>query len=305
MAQNRLLVLVGAVLLLLLGYFSTFTVDEREIALLRRLGQIVPERFGPGLHFKMPIITQVSKFDARILTLDAEPQQYLTREKKYVIVDAFVMWRISDPANYYTAMGGDERKAAERLSQIINDGLRGEFGKRTIQEAVSGERRQIMDILTVQANKQAQEFGITIADVRIKRIDLARDVSQSVYRRMETERSRVAKENRSRGAEAAERIRADADRQRTVILAEAYRDAERTRGEGDAQAAQIYAAAYGKNPEFYAFYRSLNAYKSVFDKDSLLVLQPDSEFFRYFKQAGQGQAPAPGAAAVAPRPPHE
>lgn len=306
MTQNKALILVGAVLLLLVGYFSTFTVDEREIVLLRRLGQIVPQEFAPGLHFKMPILTQVSKFDVRILTLDVEREQYLTREKKYVIVDFFVMWRITDPAKYYTAVGGDEQKAGVRLSGLIIDGLRGEFGKRTIQEVVSGERRQIMDIQTVQANKQSQEFGITIADVRIKRIDLASDVSQSVYRRMETERSRAAKESRSRGAEAAERIRADADRQRTVTLAEAYRDAERTRGEGDAQAAQIYASAYGKNPEFYAFYRSLNAYKSVFDKASLLVLQPDSEFFRYFKQAqggGQGQAPVAGpAAAAAPRP---
>jgi modulator of FtsH protease HflC len=287
--QTKTLALAGLTALLLVGYLSAFTVDEREVALLRRLGKIVPAEFAPGLHFKIPIITQVDKFDKRILTLDAESERYLTREKKNVIVDAFVMWRIANVGKYFQTTGGDESRAALRLSQIINFGLRGEFGKRTIQEVVSGERRQIVDILTVDANKQAQELGIDIVDVRITRIDLPREVSQSVYRRMEAERARTAKELRSRGAEAAERIRADADRQRTVILAEAFRDAERIRGEGDGQAAEIYSKSFGKDPEFYAFYRSLNAYKATFDKDSVLVIEPDSEFLKYFKRATAAQ----------------
>jgi membrane protease subunit HflC len=282
MGSSRLVLAAAAVLLVVVGALSIFTVDQRQRAVLLRLGNLVPKDFSPGLHFKIPLIDRVRKFDGRILTLDVEAENYLTREKKNLRVDAFVMWRINDVAKYYTSMGGDEQSARIRLSQIIKDGLRGEFGKRTVQEVVSGERVQIMKVLGVDADRRAEDFGIQVVDVRIKRIDLPAEVSQSVYRRMEAERARTAKELRSRGAEAAERIRADADRQRTVILAEAYRDAERLRGEGDAKATDTYAKAYGQDPEFYAFYRSLGAYRSGISQGSLLVLDPKSDFFRYF-----------------------
>ena len=284
MGQTKTLGLIGIALLLIIAAFSVYTVDERERAILFRLGEIVETDLKPGLHWKVPLIYNVRKFDGRILTMDAEPERFLTAEKKNVMVDAYVKWRINDVSRYYTAMGGDEARTNLRLSQIIKDELRGQFGRRTIQEVVSGERSQIMDILTVNTNKQAEGFGINVVDVRIKRIDLPKEVSDSVYRRMVAERARVAKDLRSRGAEAAERIRADADRQRTVTLAEAYGEAERTRGEGDGKAAEIYSEAFQKNPEFYSFYRSMNAYRESFkDGNDVLVLQPDSGFFKYFQ----------------------
>jgi len=286
MGQNKLF--TGAVvlaLLLLLGWSSLFTVKQWELAALFKFGEILRTDYQPGLHFKLPIVNNIKKFDGRIQTLDAEPERYLTAEKKNVIVDSFVKWRIDNVSDYYTAMGGDRVRTNIRLSQIVKDGLRSEFGKRTIQEVVSGERKEIMDILLDNAERQAKEFGIRVVDVRIKRIDLSEEISASVYHRMEAERSRVAKDLRSKGAEAAERIRADADRQRTIIVAGAFREAEQLRGNGDAKAAEIYAQAYNKNPEFYAFYRSLNAYKETFKgKNDLLVLEPDSDFFRYFKK---------------------
>lgn len=283
MSTNKmlgLLVLAGA---LFVGSFSVFIVYEWERAVLFQLGEIVKSDYKPGLHFKWPIFQKVRKFDARILTLDVEPERFLTAEKKNVIVDSFVKWRIDDVTRFYTAVSGDEAQARQRLDQIIKDGMRGEFSKRTINEVVSGERNQIMTVLTGNASVQAKELGIAIVDVRIKRIDLPTDVNSAVYRRMEAERTRVAKDFRSRGFEASERIRADADRQRQVILAEAYRDSERVRGEGDAQAAETYAKAYSKNPEFYALYRSLKAYRDAFGGNDLLVIEPDSEFFQYFK----------------------
>lgn len=288
-AKSMSLVLVAVALWL--GSMSFFIVDERELAVKFRLGEFDRADYKPGIYFKIPFINNVRKFDSRILTLDAEPERYLTFEKKNVIVDAFIKWRISNVENYYKTMGGDERRAGMRLSQVIKNGLRDEFGKRTIQEAISGERAQIMDVITAQIEEQAKQFGIEVVDVRIKRIELPPEVSGSVYDRMEAERARVAKDLRSRGAEAAERIRADADRQRTVILAEAYRDAERIRGEGDGQAAEIYAQAFSKDEKFYEFYRSLDAYKNVFtSKEDVLVLDPESEFFQYFKDAaGQGK----------------
>ena len=261
-----------------------FTVDEREKAILFRLGEIVRTDFKPGLHWQTPFVNNVRKFDARIQTLDAEPERYLTSEKKNVIVDSFVKWRINDVANYYTATGGDALRANLRLSQIIKDGLRGEFAKRTVQEAISGERAEIMNIITLAANKEAKAFGIDIVDVRIKRVDFPPDISDSVFGRMRAERQRVAKDLRSHGEEAAEKIRAEADRQRTVLTADAYRDSEKLRGEGDAAATQIYAKAYGQDLEFYSLYRSLNAYKTSFaDKSDVLVLEPNTEFFKYFK----------------------
>lgn len=288
MSLNKPYVLILA-LLLFLGALSFYTVGQHQRAMLFRLGEIVDENIGPGPHFKMPFVNNVRTFDMRILTLDAEPEPFLTLEKKNVIVDYFVKWRIKDLASYYKATsGGDERNAAARLSPILMDGLRSEFGKRTIQEVISGDRAQIMDVLTLEANRKADAFGIEVVDVRIKQIDLPPKVSNSVYQRMEAERARVAKDFRARGAEAAERIRADADRQRSVLLAEAYRDAERIRGEGDARAAEIYADAYSRNQEFYSFYRSLNAYVSTFDsKDDILLLKPDSEFFKYFDALGE------------------
>ncbi len=283
--MNRIKTLGGGLLLLALfiGSFSVFTVKEWERAILFRLGEIVRDDYTPGLKFKVPFINNVRKFDGRIQTLDVDPERFLTSEKKNVIVDSFVKWRIKDVGRYYTAVRGDVAQANLRLDQIIKDGLRSEFGKRTLKDTVSGDRAQIMDILTATANPLANEIGIEIVDVRIKRVDLPPDVSNSVFRRMQAERERVARDFRSRGAEAAERIRADADRQRTVIVAEAYRDAEQTRGEGDARAADIYAQAFGKNEEFFALYRSLNAYRGVFgSRDDMLILQPDSDFFRYF-----------------------
>ncbi len=286
MNQTKIFGLVILLGLLVIGSFSLFTVKETEKAILFRLGEIVRTDFDPGLHFKVPFVNNVRFFESRIMTLDAQQERFLTSEKKNVIVDAFVKWRIEDVATFYRAVGGNEQQGALRLTQVIKDSLRGEFGKRTIQEVVSGERAMIMDVVTVNTSRQAKEFGIKIVDVRLKRIDLPEEVSESVYRRMEAERERVAREFRSEGAEAAERIRADADRRRTEIRAVAYRDAERIRGDGDGQAAEIYANAFNKNREFYSFYRSLEAYRNTFqDPSSLLVLDPNADFFKYFKNS--------------------
>lgn len=276
--------LILTAIILWLVSMGFFIVDERELAVKFKFGEFERADYTPGLHWKIPFINTVRKFDSRILTLDAEPASYLTVEKKNVIVDSFIKWRISDVANYYKTMGGDERRAGQRLSQVIKNGLRDEFGKRTIQEAISGERAEIMNVITAQIEEQAKQFGIEVVDVRLKRIELPPEVSGSVYDRMEAERSRVASDLRSRGREASERIRADADRQRTVTLAEAYRDSERLRGEGDGKAAEIFSKAFQKDEKFYAFYRSLDAYRNVFSTQSdVLVLDPESEFFDYFK----------------------
>ena len=284
MSQTNIVSLVVIIVLLLIGSLSIFTVDERDKAVLFKLGEIVKTDFEPGLHFKVPFVNNVLKFDARIQTMDAEAERYLTSEKKNVIVDAFVKWKIDNVAKFYTATGGDQERANVRLSQIIKNGLRSEFGKRTIKEVVSGERTEIMKVLSVEANLQVQELGIDIVDVRIKRIDLDKQISESVYRRMEAERERVAKDLRARGEEEAERIRAKADRERTVLLAEAFRDAEILRGEGDAGAASIYANVYKQDKGFFELYRSLNAYKSTFaSKNDMLILEPNTEFFKYFK----------------------
>ena len=278
--------LIFVAIIAILGLASIFTVDERELAIKFRLGEIVRADYDPGLHFKVPFINNVRKFDKRVLTLDARPANYLTKEKKNVNVDFFVKWRINDVSNYYTSMGGNERTAMERIYTTLNEGLRGEFSNRNIQEVISGERNLIMDNMTSQANTLLSKFGIEVVDVRVKRIDFTATISESVYRRMEAERTRVAKELRSKGAEAAEKIRADADRQRTVTLANAYKEAQQTRGQGDAKAAEIYARAYKKDPEFYSFYRSLNAYRnSMGNEGDVMVMEPDSDFFQYFKDA--------------------
>lgn len=276
---------IVAILLVFLGLQAVFVVDERERAIKFRLGEIVKTDYKPGLHWQMPFINNVRKFDSRIQTLDAQPTRYLTFEKKNVIVDSFVKWRIGDVEKFYVTMGGDIPTANSRLFPIVNDQLRGEFGKRTIKDVVSGERSQVMDILTRNTKEQAKKYGIDVVDVRIKRVDLPPDVSESVYGRMRAERDRVAKELRARGRAEAERIEADSDRQYTVTLAEAYREAQITRGEGDARAAEIYAQAFSRNEEFYSFWRSLNAYRKSFaNKGDLLLLEPDTEFFKYFKE---------------------
>lgn len=284
MSQGKLL--TGAALgALALGYLSVFTVAQTEKAIKFRLGEIVRTDFEPGLHFQVPLINNVKKFDARLLTLDIKPERFLTSEKKNVMVDSFVKWRIKNVGKFYTTVSGDVRHANDRLEQIIKDGVRGEFSKRTIRELVSAERGQIRDVLIEDANPHAEKLGIEILDIRVMRVDLPDEVKSSVHHRMEAERARVARDFRARGAEAAMRIRADADRQSEVLQAEAFRDAETLRGAGDAAAAEIYAKAYGKNPEFFAFYRSLNAYRNTFrNKESTLVMDPDSDFFRYFKK---------------------
>ncbi len=264
---------------------ALFTVQQGQTALVFQFGEIVKTDLEPGLHFKTPFVNNVRKFDARLQTLDAAPERYLTSEKKNLNVDSFVKWRIVDAKKFYTTMNGDNRLANMRLAQIIKDSLRAEFGGRTVQEVISQDREIIVKNIKSDIAKPAQSFGIEVVDVRIKRVDLPQNVSESVYRRMEAERTRVAKDLRSQGSEAAERIRADADRQRTVILSDAFRDAEKIRGEGDAQAAKIYANAYTKDAEFYAFYQSLKAYQDVFkDKSDVMVIDPKSDFFKYFNQ---------------------
>ncbi|NOQ93836.1 MAG: protease modulator HflC, partial [Methylophaga sp.] len=236
----------------------------------------------PGIQFKVPFVNEVRRFDGRVLTLDETPTRFLTGEKKNVQVDSFILWQINDPAKYFTSMAGNEERAKQRLSQIVKDGLRAEFGKRSIQELVSGDRLSMIDTILTNANITAAEFGINIVNVRIKRIDLPSEVSSSVYTRMEAERERVAKELRSQGAEEAEKIRSDADRQRTILLANAQKTAEELRGNGDAQATDIYAKAYSQNSDFYSFYRRLAAYKNVFKGDDMLVIEPKGEFFNLF-----------------------
>ena len=282
MSSRMNVILLLCLVALIVAMTSVFFVDQRERVLLLRLGQIERSDFQPGIHFKVPFVNEVRRFDGRVLSLDATPSRYLTGEKKNVLVDSFILWRIADVAAYYTSMGGIEDRAQLRLSQIIKDGLRGEFGKRTIQEVVSGDRTSMVTHIVSEANKTASKFGIEIVNVRIKRIDLPSEVSSSVYTRMEAERERVAKELRSQGAEEAEKIRSDADRQRTIILADAKRTAEELRGSGDAKATDTYAKAYGQNSDFYSFYRRLTAYDNVFTAQDMLVIEPKGDFFNNF-----------------------
>ena len=276
---------ITALLLALLVAGSAFVVNERELAVLFQFGAAQRSDFKPGLHFKLPMVQNVRKFDRRILTLDSQPERYLTAEKKDVFVDFFVKWRISDVAKYYTSTSGDELLATQRLSPIVRQALGREISERALREVVSGERSNLLDDLREGTGAAAAELGIEIVDIRISRIDLPDDsqVRDSVFNRMRAERKQVASRLRSEGTEAAERIRSDADRQSQVILAEANRDAQLIRGDGDAQAAQIYAKAYSTDAEFYAFHRSLEAYRGAFrDNDGVLVLDPKSEFFQYF-----------------------
>ena len=269
---------------------SIFTVDQRQYAIVFQLGDVREVISEPGLYFKWPLIQNVRYFDKRILTLDtSEPERYITSEKKNVLVDSFVKWRIVDPRLYYVSVAGDEARAQTRLSQTVNAGLREEFGKRTVHDVVSGERDDVMEKMREKADQDARKIGVQIVDVRVKRVDLPMEVSESVYRRMEAERKRVANELRSEGSAEAEKVRADADKQREVIVAEAYRDAQKIKGEGDAKAAAIYAQAFNQNAEFYAFYRSLEAYRNSFKgKSDVIVVEPNSDFFKYMKSTGRG-----------------
>lgn len=282
-------IMTGVIGILILLSLAVFTVDQRQNAIVFQLGEIIDVKTKPGLYFKVPLLQNVRFFDTRVLTLaSVEPERFITSEKKNVLVDSFVKWRIADVKQYYVSVGGDEARANLRLSQTINDGLRAEFGKRTVHDVVSGQREQIMEILRQKADADARTIGVQVLDVRLKRVDLPQEVSESVYQRMEAERKRVANELRSTGAGEAEKIRADADRQREVILAEAYRDAQRTKGEGDAKAAALYAEAFGRNPEFYGFYRSMEAYRQSFkNRSDVMVLDPSSEFFKYLKSPGK------------------
>jgi membrane protease subunit HflC len=296
--MNRLFGYAIAALILVSALMSTlFVVDQRKFAIVFALGEVRKVINEPGLHFKLPPPFQnVIFLDKRILTLDTpEADRFITAEKKNILVDAFVKWRIIEPRLYFVSFTGDERGAQIRMSQIVKAALNEEITKRTVREVISGERTQVMNAIQQKVAEEAKRIGIGIVDVRLKRVDYVEQISTSVYDRMRAERVRVANELRSTGAAESEMIRADADRQRTVILAEAYRDAEKIRGDGDAKATQIYGQAFGQNPEFFRFYRSLEAYRASFkDRGDMVVLDPSSEFFRYFKNASAGAAPAAG-----------
>lgn len=281
-----ILVIVGLMFL----SASAFTVKQTQYVLVQRLGEIVSVKKEPGLYFKVPFVDNLKYFDNRILTLDWEqPAKFITSENKYMMVDSFVKWRIVDPGKYYVSIKeGGEVAAEDRLSKVVNAGLRTEFGKRTVRDVIAGERGAVMDNLRQSADAEARQMGIEVVDVRLKRVDYAEEISRSVFDRMIAERKRLANQLRSEGAAASEKIRADADKQREVIIAEAYRDAQKTKGEGDAKAAEIYNQSYNRNPEFYAFYRSQEAYKNSFkSKSDIMVLDPSSDFFKYMRNPGK------------------
>ncbi len=290
-AVGPLVAILIVVALLLSG--TLFTVDQRQNAIVFQLGEVTDVVQRPGLHFKWPLLQNVRLFDMRILTFDdAEPLRFLTQGNRPVLVDSFVKWRIADVKQYYVSVQGDEFRAMTRIKQTVAGVLRDEFGVRTVHEVVSGEREQIMARVRDKVDQDLKRIGVEIIDVRLKRVDLPPDVSESVYRRMEAERKRIANELRSTGAAEAEKIRADADRQREVIVAEAFRDSQRVRGEGDAKSANIYAAAFSQNPEFFSFYRSMEAYRSTFrGRNDLMLLETNSDFLRYFRDS-LGRTPA-------------
>lgn len=291
--MNRLVtIFVAGFIALMLLSSTVFVVDQRRFAIVFALGQVREVITQPGLHFKLPPPFQnVIYLDKRILTLDTpDADRFITAEKKNILVDAFVKWRIEDPRLYYISFTGDEGRARDRMSQIIKAALNDEITKRTVREVISGERGAVMAAVQQKVVAEAKEIGVSIVDVRLKRVDYIEQINNSVYERMRAERVRVANELRSTGAAESEQIRADADRQRTVIIAEAFREAEKIKGEGDAKASAIYADSFGKNPEFAKFYRSLEAYRASFkDRNDVLVVDPNSEFFKYFKQPGGGK----------------
>jgi len=278
-------VVIGLAVVAVVLSGSMFTVNQAQNALVFQLGEVVSVKQKPGLYFKLPLVQNVRFFDTRILTLDdADPESFITSEKKNVLVDSFIKWRVVNAKQFYVSVGGDEGLAAIRLKQTVNDGLRAEFGKRSINDVVSGKREDVMRAIRVSADRFASTLGVQVVDVRIKRVELPASVSENVYRRMDAERKKVANELRSTGAAEAEKIKAEADKQKEVIVAEAYRDAQGVKGEGDAKASEVYAGAYGKNPEFYAFYRSMQAYRESFkNKSDVMVLDPSADFFKYMK----------------------
>ena len=286
--SSTLIGIIGG--LFFLGSSALYIVDQRQHAIVFQMGEVVDVKTSPGLYFKLPLVQNVRFFEARIMTMDTvEPERFITSEKKNVLVDLFVKWRIVDVKQYYISVRGDEMLAQTRLAQTVNSSMRDEFGNRTVHDVVSGERDKIMEIMRQKADADARKIGVEVVDVRLKRVDLPMEVSESVYRRMEAERKRVANELRSTGSAESEKIRADADRQREVILAEAYRSAQDIKGQGDAKSSSIYANAFQQNPEFYSFYRSLEAYKQTFkNKTDMMVLEPSSEFFKYLKNSGRG-----------------
>jgi membrane protease subunit HflC len=279
--------LVGTILVLVLLNMSIFVVDQRQTAIVLQMGKLVDVKTEPGLYFKIPLFENVRNFDSRILTMDSvEPERFITAEKKNVMVDSFVKWRIADVKQYYISVGGDEQIAQTRLMQTVNSIMREEFGKRSVTDVISGERDKVMDVLREKADSDARKIGVKIEDVRLKRVDFPSEISGSVYSRMDAERKRVANELRATGNAESEKIRADADRQREVILANAYREAQKVKGDGDAKASALYAAAFGRNAEFYAFYRSMEAYKQSFkNKSDVMVVDPSSSFFKYLKNS--------------------
>lgn len=287
MKPDLKVVFIGIIVAIVLLVLSVFVVDQRQYAIVFRFGEIVSVKTTPGLFFKIPVLDNVRYFDRRVMTIDStEPERFLTSEKKNVLVDLFVKWRIADVSKYYVSVSGDETRAQTRLLQTIDDGLRAEFGNRTVHDVVSGERDKIMELMRKKANEDAQSIGVEVLDVRLKRVDLPDEVSVNVYSRMNSERARVANELRSTGSAESENIRADADKQSVIIVAKAYHEAQRLKGEGDAKAAAIYADAYKANPEFYAFYRSLEAYRNSFSSgNDVIVVDPNSEFFKYFRQS--------------------
>jgi membrane protease subunit HflC len=287
MSSRNLIVIVVSLAVFLFVSNALYIVRETERAVKLKFGEVVNPDVPPGLHFKWPLVNNIRKFDGRVLTVDAQPERFLTLEKKALIVDSYAKWRVSDVAKYYTSTSGDESRANGLLAQRINDGLRNQMGVRTLQEVVSGERDQLMTQLLVQLNSVARdELGVEVVDVRVKKIDLPPSVSDAVFRRMNAEREKEARELRSQGRELAEGIRAAADREVTVIKAGAYRDAQSLRGKGDAQAAATYAGAYEQDQDFFGFTRSLQAYSESFQsKGDLLLIEPDSEFFQYLKDA--------------------
>jgi len=284
-------VFVGLIILALVIAMSVYTVDQRKAAIKFQLGEVVAVQTQPGLYFLMPILQNVRLYDTRIQTLDSrEAERFLTSENKNVLVDSFVKWRIIDVRQYFVSVRGDSVAAEARISQTVNDALRAEFARRTVHDVVSGEREKIMSTVADKVDKDVRGIGVEVVDVRLKRVDLVPEISSDVYRRMESERKRVANELRATGQAEKEKIMADADRQRQVTVAEAYRDAQRIKGEGDAQASRIYAEAFEKNPEFFSFYRSMEAYRqSLRNKSDVMVLDPSSDFFKYLKSPGRGK----------------
>ena len=291
MRRATAIVLITLVVLALLVAMSVYTVDQRRAAIKFQLGEVVDVKTNPGLYFKVPMLQDVKLYDTRIQTLDSrDAERFLTSENKNVLVDSFVKWRVIDVKQYYVSVRGDPGAAESRIAQTVNDALRAEFARRTVHDVVSGERENIMHTVADRVDKDVKNIGVEVVDVRLKRVDLVPEISSDVYRRMESERKRVANELRATGQAEKEKIMAEADRTRQVIVAEAYRDAQRLKGEGDAQAAKVYAEAFQRNPEFFSFYRSMEAYRqSLRSKSDVMVLDPSSDFFKYLKSPGRGK----------------